>query len=339
MKKYSAFVLAGGFLFCSAEIVALPSTNVPLRLVLAGDVMLGNAHTQRVPKDWSDPLRAAEPWLKGPHLTLVNLEGVIADDSAPNAKNCSRCYSFRMSPSAADALVSMGVDAVSLANNHVFDFGHVGFTQTQHHLSRVGIQFHGGRDFPWVELAPKIRLIAFATNRGMWDPRVIEEAQNLVRKASAQGYLVIVSTHMGAEGANALYLKSGNEIFLGENRGNPEAFAHAVIEAGADVVWGHGPHVPRAMELYQGRMIAYSLGNFATYGGFNLSGPQALAPLLEVQLGSDGTLKCWKVHSFKQVWPGGVHVDPSHQAYQTIARLSKEQKAQSWASLTQLGCP
>ena len=74
---------------------------------------------------------------------------------------------------------------------------------------------------------------------------------------------MVVQVHMGAEGSAGHAVRPGNEIFFGENRGDPIEFAHAVIDAGADLVVGHGPHVMRAMEFYKGRLIAYSLGNFA----------------------------------------------------------------------------
>ena len=88
--------------------------------------------------------------------------------------------------------------------------------------------------------------------------------------------IVIVSFHGGAEGSKALHVPYGQETFYGENRGHLREFTHTVIDAGADLVWGHGPHVLRGMEVYKDRLIAYSLGNFATYGRFNTRGQQGL---------------------------------------------------------------
>ena len=84
--------------------------------------------------------------------------------------------------------------------------------------------------------------------------------------------MVIVSCHIGAEGESRSAITRADELFLGENRGNPYAFAHAAVDAGADIVFCHGPHIPRAIEVYRGRFIAYSLGNFWTYGRFSLRG-------------------------------------------------------------------
>ena len=86
----------------------------------------------------------------------------------------------------------------------------------------------------------------------------------------------------------ALHVPNGRETFYGENRGDLRAFTHTVIDAGADLVWGHGPHVLRGMEVYNGRLIAYSMGNFATYGRFNVRGQQGLGVVLETVLDAEG---------------------------------------------------
>ena len=90
--------------------------------------------------------------------------------------------------------------------------------------------------------------------------------------------IVIVSFHGGAEGNGAEMLPFAREIFAGEDRGNVVEFAHAMVDAGADLVLGHGPHVVRPMELYRDRLIAYSLGNFATYYGISVEGIRGIAP-------------------------------------------------------------
>src|SRR2546428_6350031 len=89
--------------------------------------------------------------------------------------------------------------------------------------------------------------------------------------------------HAGAEGVAYEHVRPGTETFLGENRGNPLAFSHAVIDAGADLVVGSGPHVLRGIEWYRGRLIVYSLGNFGGYGRFVLSGPLATTAIPRVE--------------------------------------------------------
>ena len=121
-----------------------------------------------------------------------------------------------------------------------------------------------------------------APNNGTIDINDHKNAISLVQKLDSLCDIVIVSFHGGAEGANHTHITRNNEIFLGENRGNPYKFSRDVIDAGADIVFGHGPHVTRAIDIYKDRFIAYSLGNFATYGRFNLNGVSGIAPIVKV---------------------------------------------------------
>src|SRR5207244_8285900 len=123
--------------------------------------------------------------------------------------------------------------------------------------------------------------------------------------------LVIVSFHGGAEGASHQHVAEGDETFLGEDRGDLRRFTHAAIDAGAQLVLGSGPHVVRAMEIYQGKLIAYSLGNFATYGPFNLSGENGVSLLLEAHLGPDGSFIRGPAYPLKPEKPGGPKLDPA----------------------------
>ena len=109
-----------------------------------------------------------------------------------------------------------------------------------------------------------------------------------MRKAAAQADIVVVAMHAGAEGSGATHVPHGTETFLGENRGDSRRFSHAVIDAGADLVVGSGPHVIRGLERYHGRLIAYSLGNFAGYKNFGTGGTLSLSAILRVELRGDG---------------------------------------------------
>lgn len=106
----------------------------------------------------------------------------------------------------------------------------------------------------------------------------------IIRCLKDENDLVIVSFHGGAEGKDALRIPGGEEIFAGEKRGDVVRFARAAIDAGADLVIGHGPHVPRAIELYKGKLIAYSLGNFLTYGRFNIQGVSGTSLVLKIAI-------------------------------------------------------
>ena len=113
------------------------------------------------------------------------------------------------------------------------------------------------------------------------------------------------------------------EIFFGESRGNLPLFAKTVIDAGADLVLGHGPHVLRGMEIYKDRLIAYSLGNFATYGWFRLAGATAETMVLEVKIDAGGKFVGGKINPFVLLDRGILTPDSSKSAIFTIRRLSQ----------------
>ncbi len=119
--------------------------------------------------------------------------------------------------------------------------------------------------------------------------------------------------HAGAEGSAHTHVRPGTETYLGENRGNAVAFSHAVVEAGADAVIGHGPHVLRGMEWYHGRLIAYSLGNFAGYRAFALGGPSGLGGILRLTLRGDGHFESATIVPTRLVGAGLPALDPSQE--------------------------
>ena len=149
-------------------------------------------------------------------------------------------------------------------------------------------------------------------------------AQALVRKAAAQADLVVVAMHAGAEGSGATHVPHGTETFLGENRGDSRRFAHAVVDAGADLVVGSGPHVIRGMERYHGRLIAYSLGNFVGYKNFGTGGTLSLSAILSVQLRGDGAFVGGTWTSLRLDGDALPHPDPSHASARLVAQLSRE---------------
>jgi hypothetical protein len=112
------------------------------------------------------------------------------------------------------------------------------------------------------------------------------------------------------------------EMYNGENRGNMRLFTHAAIDAGADVIFGHGPHVVRAMELYNKRLIAYSLGNFCTYSGVSVLGICGLAPLLKVNLNKKGEFLNGQIVSYSQSHLNGLQPDPLNRAALRIKMLT-----------------
>ena len=108
-----------------------------------------------------------------------------------------------------------------------------------------------------------------------------------------------------------------------EPRGNVVQFAHSVIDSGADLVIGHGPHVPRALELYKNRLIAYSLGNFCTYGIISIKNQAGYAPVLKVTLNAAGEFTAGKIISFIQKYPGFPVPDRQDRAFKLIKYLTQ----------------
>jgi capsule synthesis protein PGA_cap len=309
-------------------------SRAPITFAFVGDVMLGSAFPDETggllpPDDGARLLEEVGPILRAADVAFGNLEGPLVDSGT--SEKCARskpgrCYAFRVPTRYGKYLADAGFDVMSVANNHAGDFGEAGRASTRSILDALGIR-HAGAPGEIARLevrGTRIALVAFSTSSGTNDLRDLAEAARLVKAAREGADLVVVSFHGGAEGADRQHVPQGREEFLGEDRGDVRAFAHAVVDAGADLVVGHGPHVVRAMELYRGRLVAYSLGNFATYGGFNLSGPNGLSLVLEVRLAPDGAFLGGKVHPARQERPGGPRLDPSGAVIPVVRRLSQE---------------
>jgi hypothetical protein len=134
--------------------------------------------------------------------------------------------------------------------------------------------------------------------------------------------IVIVSFHGGAEGRNVTRLPFAEEEYFDEPRGDVVKFSRMMIDAGADLILGHGPHVVRAIERYKNRLIAYSLGNFATYYGISVEGIKGLGPILVVTLDGEGNFVEGKIHSTIQLRPDGPSIDDRDRALNLIRSLS-----------------
>lgn len=299
-----------------------------LRIRAVGDIMLGTDFPRdRLPPEASALLEPVAHWLRDADLTFGNVEGVLMDGGEPE-KFCndpSLCYLFRSPARYAFALRDAGFDVVSLANNHARDFGEAGRSASMAALDAAGIA-HTGRagDIASFEVqGHRIAVVGFAPNVGSWPLLDIEGAAHLVAGLAIGHDIVIVSFHGGAEGADALHVPPGMEIYYGEQRGDLRKFSRAVIDAGADLVIGHGPHVPRGLELYRGRLIAYSLGNFATHWGISVSGNKGLAPVLEAVLDAGGRFVEGRILSARQRRPDGVFPDGSQAALALMKGLTQ----------------
>jgi hypothetical protein len=321
------------------EAAATPTNPVqgPIRIKAVGDIMLGTDYPEdRLPPDSGEAqLAAVKDLLADADLTIGNLEGALADDLPPT-KVCNdpkSCYLFRTPTRFAETLKSAGFDIMSLANNHARDFGEDGRDASKKALREAWIG-QSGRDtsearpegdiLKFGKVDRSIGFIAFAPNPGNHSLLDIPAAVAKVRTLAEDRDLIIVSFHGGGEGADRTRVLPGMEEFRGEQRGDLIAFSHAVIDAGADLVIGHGPHVPRALELYNGRLIAYSLGNFATWYGISINGVAGYAPILAVTLDEEGKLIEGHIHSNLQSREHGVQPDPERRAYQLMRKLSAQ---------------
>ncbi len=217
---------------------------------------------------------------------------------------------------------------MNLANNHAFDFGAGGLRADDGRARRGRPPVHGpprADHHPAGRRRSGSRVVGFAPYPWAQSLTDIAAAKRLVRKAARQADVVVVTMHAGAEGTEpAARHARGTELFLGENRGNPVRFAHAVVDAGADLVVGHGPHVLRGMEWYEGRLIAYSLGNFAGYKVFALGGPLSTSGILRVTLRGDGKFETGRLVATHLVGAGLPALDPSEAAHGVVRSLSRE---------------
>jgi hypothetical protein len=302
-----------------------------------GDVMLGTTfpdESMLPPNDGADLLTEVAPFLKRGDVVYGNLEGPIVDggDSAKcRGKRIGTCFAFRVPTRYGRYLKDAGFTAMGLANNHAMDFGLEGRARTRQVLDATQIA-HTGEVGDIARLTVKgrrIAIIALATYPGAYNLLDLDESLETIRSLKAESDLVIVGFHGGAEGATHQHVLEGDETFLGEDRGDLRRFTHAAIDAGADLLLGSGPHVVRAMELYKGKLIAYSLGNFATYGPFNLNAENGLTMVLEVHLANDGTFLRGQAYAVKQEKPGGPKLDPDKKILPVLRALSNTDFPQS----------
>jgi hypothetical protein len=213
---------------------------------------------------------------------------------------------------------------MSLANNHSRDFGEEGRTTSMRNLAAAGIK-HTGREGDFAELSVNgldVAVLGYAVTLNSNLVLDYDIAVETVRHFAASHDIVVITFHGGAEGKDTTRLPFAEEEYYGEMRGDVVKFARLMVDAGADLVVGHGPHVVRAMEVYGDRLIAYSLGNFATYYGISVEGIKGVAPVLTISLDSDGRFVEGQIHSTIQLRPDGPSIDPEQQAMQLIRSLS-----------------
>lgn len=301
-----------------------------ISIVAVGDMMLGSAYRSAAdlpPDDAASSFKHVKSYLKG-DVVFGNLEGCFLNKGrSTKCKDTvgNSCFAFRMPEHYAAVYKNAGFNLLSTANNHVGDFGFAGRKRSSELLDSLQINYAGLTSHPYTIFekdSVKYGFCAFSPNDFTLSITSIDSAKQLVSFLKQRADIVIVSFHGGGEGATFEHVPRAHEIFYKEDRGDVYAFSHAVIDAGADLVLGHGPHVTRAVEVYKNKFIAYSLGNFCTYGQFNLNGPNGYAPLLNIKLNNRGDFLYADVVSTRQTKLSRPTVDHNHTAFKKIVSLT-----------------
>jgi poly-gamma-glutamate capsule biosynthesis protein CapA/YwtB (metallophosphatase superfamily) len=305
---------------------ALPrksTAGASVTLTAVGDMMLGN--TPDLPPDPGTYFRAVRPELRnGAQIVFGNLEGTLTTATAGKCGSTpsSNCFAFRTPPSYARYFRQAGFTVLNDANNHFHDFGAAGEAQTVRSIHAAGLVQTGLPDQitrVTVKGVP-IAFVAFAPYDYTASLLDLPAARALIRQAARTARIVVVYMHAGAEGDGADHVTGREEIYLGEDRGNPEAFAHMAIDAGASLVIASGPHVLRGLQFYHGQLIAYSLGNFAGFGNFSIHGNMTMSAILRVTLSSSGRFERARLYPVE--FAGTGRPVPGGGTISFVARLS-----------------
>jgi hypothetical protein len=307
-------------------------------LSATGDIIMGAAPGALPPADGRGFFAGVGDALRS-DVQMGNLEEPLTNDTgvtkcpkpsaapspapSPSPTGKQDCFAFRSPPGYATVLHDAGFAVMNLANNHAYDFGADGNRQTRAALDAAGVRHTGAPGQITVVDAKGVRVavLGFAPYSYAQSLLDLDGAAAIVRRAKAQADIVVVQMHVGAEGAEHTHIKPGTEMFLGENRGDSMKFAHTVVEAGADLVVGHGPHVMRAMEFYRGHLIAYSMGNFAGYRTLSAVGVTGVGGILRVSLHRDGGFAAARLVATRMVAPGLPAMDPTGQAPTLVRSL------------------
>jgi hypothetical protein len=311
--------------------IAFAKRDDTLRIAAVGDIMLGTSypdHNTLPPDGAKNSFKNAAKELRAADVTFGNLEGTLLDAGAPAAYKMhqqNKAWLFRMPEQYGKVFKDAGFDVLSLANNHIGDFAATGRTTTMKTLDSLGIKYGGQVSHPSAIVdvkGVKIGFCAFAPNSNTLALLNLKRARLIIAALKRQCDIVIVSFHGGGEGTAFEHVPRKMEFYIGERRGNVHDFAHNAIDAGADLVLGNGPHVCRAMELYNNRLIAYSLGNFCTYRCVSVAGICGYAPLLKVNINKKGEFLNGRLISFLQTHNKGLQPDELNLAARRIKDLT-----------------
>lgn len=268
-----------------------PDTAITIKAV--GDIVPGTKLSTKRRKNIGNDIifQGVKPYLQGADILFGNFESTLTNyTKSPKDTKRERVHAFRTPPAYAKLLKETGFDVLSVANNHSLDYSSVGFADTLENIEKAGMKYVGKKN-QILYLNVKNITVAFIGFSHLDFHNSINDllaAKALVEEAKKTAEIVVISVHGGAEGIDAARVKNKQEIFYGENRGNMVLFARSMVDYGADLILGHGPHIVRAVEVYKGKLIAYSLGNFVGDGALSTKGLLSTSLILNVQLSKEG---------------------------------------------------
>lgn len=302
----------------------LPTT---ITVKAAGDIVPGTDFPfRRLPERREALFENVLPALQGADILFGNFESTLTRHPR-SAKNIARprVFAFRTPPEFAGLLQRAGFDVLNVANNHSMDFAETGFDDTVAHIRAAGMDAVGMKAAvvcTAVRGMP-VAFIGFDTGPRHNSLNDLESAAALAAEAGRHADIVVVSFHGGAEGSGATRTRNVTERFCGENRGNVVRFDHEMIDAGADLILGHGPHVVRGLEIYKGKLIAYSLGNFVGYKTLSTRWPLGCSFILEAVLDRKGDFLRGRIIPVFLDKNGIPHPDPEGSGLKLVERLTR----------------
>ncbi len=315
-----------------------------LRIKAVGDIMLGSQTPTKIlpPGNGEEFSQSIGKYLEGADITFGNLEGVFVDGNilprkcSDASRKARRCYEFGMPENLAPVLKEMNFSVLGMDNNHNSDYGTAGVLHTKKLLDELGIKYAAKKAPIVMEIeGKKVGIVAFGHSSISHRVSDLENAKRVIENLDEKCDLIIVSFHGGAEGIKAQHVKDETEEYYGENRGNLVQFSRTVIDAGADLIIGHGPHVLRGIDTYKNKLIIYSLGNFLTYGNVNIRGVLGNSVIMDVEIDSEtGDFVNGSMIPTKQEGRGIAVYDESGKGIELIKSLSEADFSSSKLSIT-----
>lgn len=310
----------------AAKIPANLPATVSIKAV--GDMIPGtNFPYNKLPENKERLFESVKSYLQGADILFGNFESTMTDyPYSSKGGGGGMLFAFRTPPSYAKIFKDVGFDILNIANNHSYDFNEQGFKDTIKNIDSNGMKAVGKRDQIVYQNVKGVN-VAFIgfSNYGEVHNSLLElkAGAEVVKKARQKADIVVISVHAGAEGTGAQNVNNRNEFFYGENRGNMVLFSRTMIDAGADLILGHGPHVTRALELYKGKLIAYSLGNFMGYRTLSTAGALGQSLILDVKMTPKGDFVSGKIIPIELSSQGIPSVDEDFRTVGLIRRLTK----------------